>query len=137
MKSENKSEKDIYKAIQYFSEAITFLQTNTTQHESQYAQYYATRGDAFMQTGQYQRALYDFSAAIRFHENQAKYYSIFIYYFYILFLFIYIYIYILKATGATACCSSTRSTRRLRSSNGPSNLIRETGTRTFRGLSSL
>ncbi|CAD8126302.1 unnamed protein product [Paramecium sonneborni] len=74
MMKENKTANDFDRAIQLFSEAITLLQ-NSNQTEPQYAKFYAARGNAYMQTGQYQRALFDFSTAVRFEENNAEHYG--------------------------------------------------------------
>jgi tetratricopeptide (TPR) repeat protein len=75
MAKENKSTNDYERAIQLFSEAITLLNNTNSQTDSSYAKFYAARGNAFMQTGQYQRALYDFSAAVRFDEYNPSHYG--------------------------------------------------------------
>jgi tetratricopeptide (TPR) repeat protein len=75
MSKDNKTPSDYERAIQLFSEAIALLQNTTNQTEASYAKFYAARGNAFMQTGQYQRALYDFSAAVRFEEANASHYG--------------------------------------------------------------
>jgi hypothetical protein len=36
-----------------------------------HARYHADRGNAFMATGHYQKAMYDFGTAIRFDEKNA------------------------------------------------------------------
>lgn len=50
-------------------------QNLTSQNEKTYAKYHAIRGTAFMKTSQYQRAFYDFSAAIKFDDSNATYYG--------------------------------------------------------------
>jgi tetratricopeptide (TPR) repeat protein len=51
------------------------IRQNTNQTEKIYAKYYSARGNVFLQTGQYQRALFDFTTAIRFESSNAHYYA--------------------------------------------------------------
>ncbi len=53
-----------------------FLRQNTSsQNEKTFARYHAARGAVFMQTGQFQRAFYDYSSAVRLDDGNAKYFG--------------------------------------------------------------
>ena len=43
--------------------------------EKLFGKYHGSRGEAYMQTGQYQRAVYDFSAAVKYDEQNVHYYG--------------------------------------------------------------
>jgi len=42
-----------------------------------FAQFHAARGAVFMQTGQFQRAFYDYSSAARLDDQNARYFGMF------------------------------------------------------------
>ena len=74
--NKDKNKIDAELAIKNFSEAITHLQSAPAgDRGTTHAKYHADRGNAFMATGHYQKAMYDFGTAIRFDDKNPQYFA--------------------------------------------------------------
>ena len=69
---------------------MLYRQNTTPQNEKIFAQFHAARGAVFMQTGQFQRAFYDYSSAVRLDDSTAKYFGFYTYIYICLHTLIYI-----------------------------------------------